>query len=77
MNAGARIALALNVAATAGLIAFLLATKEDLTTNGIPLDIPLAGQIKITPKLKGNDQTLMIAGGVAVAAAVIAFVVSG
>lgn len=77
MSGGARVALALNAAATAGLIAFLLATKDDLTKNGIPLDVPIAGTIKITPKLSGNDQTLIVAGGVAALAAVLVFVVAG
>lgn len=77
MNGGARVILAANLALSAGLLAFLLATKEDLTTNGIPLAVPIVGNVKITPKLQGNPQTIAIAVGVGVVAAVVAFVVSG
>jgi len=77
MNTGARLILALTAGASFGAIVLAYTKIQDVDTNGVPLKVPIVGQVTITPSLAPDNSSLMIAGGVALAVAVLAFAVAG
>jgi hypothetical protein len=76
VNVGARLVLGLTAGAVAGSIALVVSTRDDLVKNGIPLTVPLAGEIRIKPQINADPSTAATAAGVALVVAFVAFLVA-